>query len=69
MFISVAPEPRLSSAQIRPELLSKKLGSARAIFPKARIEKNLLIRVFGGLNKKFFCKMPILMNKSDRFGC
>ncbi len=43
---SVTPERRLGSARIRLELLSKKLGSARAIFQKARIEKILLIRAF-----------------------
>ena len=37
---SVAPEPRLGSDLGSARILSKKLGSARAIFQKARIEKN-----------------------------
>ncbi len=36
---SVAPKPRLGSDLGSARILSKKLGSARAIFQKARIEK------------------------------
>ena len=45
---SVTPEPRLDSARIRLELLSKKHGSARAIFQKARMEKNWQKRAYFG---------------------
>ena len=40
LFTSVAPEPRLGSVLARALDQKARLGSARAIFQKARIEKN-----------------------------
>ena len=39
-FISVTPEPRLGSVLARALDQKARLGSARAIFQKARVEKN-----------------------------
>ena len=40
LSISVAPEPRLGSVLARALDQKARLGSARAIFQKARVEKN-----------------------------
>ena len=63
MLCSVTPEPRLGSARI----LSKKLGSARAIFQKARIEKIGKNEPIWGLFKNIICKSLILTKNINFF--
>jgi len=55
--------PSLGSARIRLELLSKKLGSARAIFQKARSKKNQQNEPIWGL----LANLTLFMKNKFRF--